>query len=126
MNDPGPYVTNGTLWPSPSRRAISTCPARIIVSPGPTSPTFASAAPASYERTLPNRRTRSISNGSRTGNIWSRRVSKIDGEVDMILGRVRAVVSSTKSPRRDGWRLVVSHGNARTDGFSAGYDRGAL
>jgi hypothetical protein len=34
-----------------------------------------------------NRRTRSISKGSSTGNIWSRRVSMTDGEVDMMLGQ---------------------------------------
>src|SRR5262245_58988645 len=126
MNDPGPYVTMGTLWPSPSRRATSTCPARIMVSPGPTWPTFANAAPASYERTLPNRRTRSISNGSRTGNIWSRRVSMIDGEVGMILGRVLRWAAPSILPQRDGYSLVVSHRNAPRYGFRTDYDRGVL
>src|SRR6516162_6103558 len=125
MNDPRPYVTIGTLWPSSSRRAISTCPARIIVSPRPTSPTFANAAPASYERTLPNRRTRSISNGSRTGNIWSRRVN------DRWRGRHDPGPSACggqfhQVPHNAMFSLVVSHRNARTDGFRTDYDRGVL
>src|SRR5215469_14047338 len=87
MNDPGPYVTICVLWPSPSRREIWTCPERMRIKPIPSSPTFANAAPASYRRILPNRRTRSISKGSSTGNIWSCRVSMTDGEVDMMLGQ---------------------------------------
>ena len=37
-----------------------------------------SASPAAYDRSSPNWRSRSISPGSKTGNICSRRVSTID------------------------------------------------
>ena len=46
--------------------------------PRPTWPVVASASPAPYVRTLPNRRTRSIAAGSRIGNICCRRVSMTD------------------------------------------------
>jgi hypothetical protein len=56
----------------------STFPERIIINPGVASPTRASASPAANERTSPKRHTRSISSGSREGNIWARRVAMID------------------------------------------------
>ena len=78
MKSPGPWVTISSRRPDSSCWVMSTLPAKMMVRPWPTSPTLASASPAPKERTSPNRRTRSISAGSRVGNIWWRRVSMID------------------------------------------------
>src|SRR6516225_8462939 len=72
----------------------------MMVRPGPILPTFTSASPARYARTLPKRRTRSISVVSRTGNIWWRRVSMIDcGAAGMTSGLL-ARMSPIKRPLR--------------------------
>ena len=71
-------VTTGSRWPDLSCRVMATLPVKMIVRPWPTSPALASASPAAKDRTTPNRRNRSISDGSKVGNIWCRRVSMID------------------------------------------------
>ena len=48
-----------------------------MVKPSVTLPAFARASPLRYNRNVPKCRTRSISDGSRTGNIWSHRVSMV-------------------------------------------------
>src|SRR5437660_2474598 len=50
-----------------------------MLSPPPTSPTWARRSPGANARNVPKRRTRSISAASSVGNIWSRRVSMMDG-----------------------------------------------
>ena len=61
-------------------------PASITASPWAASPIRHSVSPASKRRTSPNRRSRSVSAGSRMGRAWSRRISKIDGPGAALMG----------------------------------------
>src|SRR5262245_31237327 len=68
------------LSPSPDGVCLATLtvPDKMTVRPSSVLPASASIWPDLYDLGVPKRRIRSISTGSRTGKIWSRRVSSID------------------------------------------------
>src|ERR1700722_9319056 len=100
MNSPGPWVTMSARRSDASCWVISTLPARMMVRPSPTMPTRASASPALYQRTSPNRRMRSISEASSVGNTWARRVSMIDGVDTAMVGPNLSRVLACEAYRR--------------------------
>src|ERR1700687_2852108 len=77
MKEPGPCVTISGPCPDDACWLTSTLPDNMMVKPSVTLPAFARASFLRYDRNVPKCRTRSISDGSRTGNIWSHRVSMV-------------------------------------------------